>query len=57
MTEEEADIYDFKCPKCGHRWKVSAEEWVMLSLATGKSPRCPKCNSGRVLWQAEHSAY
>lgn len=50
--KEEIEVYSCECPKCGYRWKVPASEWAMLSSATGgKTPRCPKCNSGRVLWR------
>ena len=53
MTEEDAEVYTCECPKCEHKWKIPASEWAMLSKATGWTPRCPKCNSSRVLWQRQ----
>jgi len=53
MTEEDAEVYTCECPKCEHKWKIPTSEWAMLSKATGWTPRCPKCNSGRVLWQRQ----
>jgi len=52
MTQEkDADAYKIKCTKCGHEWTVSRAEWIRLNLATGKTPHCPKCNCGRILWK------
>jgi ribosomal protein S27AE len=48
--------YDLlRCGKCGHEWKVAKSERLLLSLATGKIPHCPKCGAGRILGRAEES--
>ena len=52
MTESDEEVYSCECPKCGHRWNIPMVEWMQFSLATkGKTPRCPKCQSGRILWK------
>ncbi len=33
-------IYDFACPRCGHR-----EEVLILPGDNGEVPRCPKCGT------------